>query len=338
MMRRLLAGLMVLALAVTGLWASTPVMAADWPNRPITVLVGFGAGGFTDLLARSVANEMSKELGVNISVVNQPGASGGIAASNVLRARRDGNTWWGIADAIRMQAVMGYHPTTYRDWITFITATFEGVVSVRADSPYETFEQLLTDVRQRPGEITFGASSPGTTWHISMEIMRQYGNFDYQFVPYPGSHPAQVAAMSGEVDAVLTGLGEQIDLIRSGQLRPLAVFAKEPATIESVGQVPAITDFMPELEPYLPFSAWVGLAIPADTPADIVARMTEAYEKAVATDAVRSFTEQNYGNLVGLTGDDAAQWVEKDTSVVSWLLWELGLATHSPETYNIPRP
>lgn len=313
-------------------------VTAGWPERPITVVVGFAAGGVTDLFARVVANEMARELGVNISVVNTPGASGGVAADSVLRSRRDGYTWWGMADALRGLAVMGYHRTTYQDWIPFITASFTGVISVRADSSYSSFEELLKAVRARPDTVTFSASSPGTTWHIGMEILRKYGNVNYRFVPYQGSHPSQVAAMAGEVEAVFTAVGEQAELLRSRRLRPLAVYAKEPMELPGWGTVAPITRFIAELEPYLPFTAWVGLFVPLGVPEEVVESVTRAYAKAVQSPAVVEFARTNYGALLGLTGDKAVEWVERDTRRVSWLLWDLGIAKHSPEAFGIARP
>lgn len=334
---RFIVALSILML-VMSLMGSTSISAKSWPTRPITVVVGFGAGGFTDLFTRMIASGLSKDLGVAVSVVNMPGGTGGIAAQYVRQAAHDGYTIWAMSDALRLQAVMEYHDTTVRDWIPMVTASFAGVASVRADSHYKSFADVVKAAKERPDQITASASSPGTTWHTELEIIRKYTGLKFKFVPYSGSYPAQVAAMVGEVEIVLTGIGEQAELLRAKKLRPLAVFDDRPYEFPGVGTIPPITDYLPSLKAVMPFGAWVGLCLPADTPKHIVEIIEAAYEKAVASESVKEFAATNHCKLLGMTGSEAVKFIEKDTSLVSWLLYDLGLAKKSPEVFGIPKP
>jgi tripartite-type tricarboxylate transporter receptor subunit TctC len=310
--------------------------AKGFPSRPITVVVGFGAGGFTDLFGRLAANEMSKDLGVAVSVVNMPGGTGGIAAEYVRNAAHDGHTIWAFSDALRLQAVMGYHPTTVKEWVPMVTASFAGAVSVRADSPHKTFADVVKAAKS--GKVTASASSPGTTWQTELDIITKYTGVNFKYIPYAGSHPSQVAAMAGEVDIVLTGIGEQAELIRAKKLRPLAVFDNETYDFPGYGKIPPITDYLPNLNPAMPFGAWVGLAVPANTPKDVVETLQAAYQKAVASSTIKEFAATNHCKLLGLTGAKAVSYVSKDTSLVSWLLQDLGTAKSSPTQFGIAKP
>lgn len=307
-------------------------------TRPINVVVGYGAGGFTDLVNRKLAEGMSKELGVPISVVNMPGGSGGIAAEHVYQAPHDGQLILGVADSLRIQAVMGFHPTTvFETWQPFIAVEADGVISVGKNSPYKSFQDIIDVLSSKPESLTLAASSTGTTWHIQSKILERDSGLRFNFVPYPGSHPAQVAAVAGEVDVVLTGLGEQIDLIRAGELVPLAAFKDKPFDIEGYGEIPALTQFIPGVN--IAVSSWMGMAVPKDIPPKRMIIIEEAFLKTVNSEAFKDFVINDLvATPLDMNASKSLEFVKEQTSVVSWLLWELGMATKSPEEFNIPKP
>jgi tripartite-type tricarboxylate transporter receptor subunit TctC len=330
----------VLVLMLTGLFVASLAVAQNYPTQPVTFVVGFGAGGGTDLTGRGLAQAMGEYWGVTTTVINVTGGSGGIAAEQVFTAPRDGHTILVYPEIIAAQAVMDFHPTTaFEDWQHFTAAGFNGVISVRAESPYQTIEELFDHVRSNPNAVSLGASSAGTIWHIQSELTRDVAGLHFRFIPYQGSAPAQVAAVSGEVDVVWTSIGEQRDLLRSGQLRPLAVFTSEPIEITDVGTVPAITTAVPELEDYLPFSSFIGLAVPRDMPEEIQAAIEEAYLVAVESESFRALIEdQLNGTVLGYDRARSDEFVRRNTSVIAWLLYDLELAEISPEQFGIPRP
>ena len=330
----------VVWLVLTGLLVASAAVAQSYPSQPVTFVVGFGAGGGTDLTGRGLAQAMGEYWGVTTTVINVTGGSGGIAAEQVITAARNGYTILVSPEIMAAQAVMGFHPTTaFEHWQHFTAAGFNGVISVRPDSPFQTIAQLFDHVRANPNTVTLGASSAGTIWHIQSELTRDVADINFRFVPYQGSAPAQVAAVSGEIDVVWTSIGEQRDLLRSGQLRPLAVFTSEPVDIPGVGVVPAVTSAVPELEDFLPFSSFIGLAVPRDMPEEIQAAIEEAYLAAVASEAFRDLIEgQLTGSVLGFDRVESDEFVWRNTSVIAWLLYDLDLADNSPEQFGIPRP
>lgn len=311
---------------------------ADWPSRPIELVVFSSAGGGTDLAARILAAALEPELGVPIRVSNMTGGRGGAAAQYVFGGGRDAYRWLGASETVLSLAVRGAHPTTSKDWVYFIFAGSPGVISTSANSPYRTFDELLAAVRRREGELTIASSGPGSIWHIRTEILRRHGRFQVRYIPYPGSSESQVAVLAGEVDLVHTALAEQVNYIRGGQLRPLGMVETEPVELDGVGLIPAVTDWLPELEEHLPLPQWLGFMVPAETPEETVAALTRAYHRALESEAVRQFLENTGNRLYGLSGPEAAVMARRLEGIFSWLLYDLGLAQHSPERFGIDRP
>jgi hypothetical protein len=303
-------------------------------------VVGFGAGGGTDLTGRGLAQAMGEYWGVTTTVINVTGGSGSIAAEQVINAPRDGYTILVSPEIIAAQAVMDFHPTTaFTDWQHFTAAGFNGVISVRPDSPYQTIEELFDHVRSNPNTVTLGASSPGTIWHIQSELTRDVADINFRFIPYQGSAPAQVAAVSGEIDVVWTSIGEQRDLLRSGQLRPLAVFTSEAIDITDVGPVPPVTGAVPELEP-LP--ALLQLHRPRRAPRHARGDPGRHRGGLPGRRRVRELPHliegQLNGTVIGYDRAESDEFVRRNTSVIAWLLFDLDLASKSPEQFGIPRP
>jgi len=327
---------LVILLLISLLVLST-ALSVDWPRRQITIVVYSAAGGATDLSNRAIAEAIKKYLGVDVIVVNMPGAMGGTATSYVWNAPHDGYLWFGTSEGFLGQCVLGAHHTTARDWEFFMIGGTPGIISVKKDSPYKTFQDLLDDVKKRPGEVTVATSIPGCIWNIQYLTLKKYGGYDLKYVPYPGSHPSQVACLAGEVDVVWTGLGEQAEYLKAGQLRPLAVYDTKP--LEFAGMtIPPITDFVPELAKVMPIKQFVGFALPADTPKEILDKITEAFKKAMKEKPVLDYGKNRYSELYGYYGEKAKQFAMKEQSLFAWLLWEEGIAKISPEKFNIPKP
>ncbi len=313
--------------------------AGEWPGRKtINVAVFASPGGSTDLANRTMANVMERELGATISVLNIPGAQGGSAANHVWNARRDGHTWFGMSEGALAMPVFGAHSTTSRDWHYFLICGTPGILSVPADSPYHTLEELIAAIRDRPNQIRMASAFPGTVWHEQYLVMSKAAGLQVRWISYPGSHPSQVAALSGEVDVVLTGLGEQVELLRSGHLRPLAVMETEPRRYEGIGELPPISGPLPELKDHFPLRQYIGFALPADTPAEILETIEGAFKRAMDSDEIRQFGEASHSELFGYSGEEASALFAERESRLTWLLYDEQLARHSPERYGIARP
>ena len=313
-------------------------LAEEWPTKTITIICGSAAGAFTDTSSRAIANEMSKIFGVPVLVTNVPGGGGGIAADNTFRAPNDGYTWTSQGAMMRTFGVMGLHSAGPKDWYCLPTVGYFGAISVLEDSPYKTLTDLVEALKKNPGRITFASSQPSTAWRINMEILQKATGLRARYVPFPGSAPSQVALLSRDVEFILTGLGEQAELLKGKRIRSLAVFHDKPANLEGYGEIPPVTKFLPELKSSLPFPAWASISTRADVPKPILRKFDEALLKAEQSSAVREWCEKFISFPMGVAGDEAQKMFLHQASVESWLLYEVGVAKRNPAEFGIPKP
>lgn len=309
---------------------------ADWPVRNVNLVIYSSAGGATDLANRALAEGMKEALGVDVIPSNMPGAMGGTATNYVWNQRHNGNVLAGISEGALAHSVLGLHTKTAKDWHYFMVGGTPGIVSVRADSPFQTFADLLDAIQTAEQPYTIATSVPGSVWNIQWLNAKAQG-FETRFIPYKGSFPSQTAALSGEVDLVWTGLGEQAEFLKSGDLRPLAVFSDQ--ALDFQGQtIPPITDFLAELKTVMPIEQFVGFAVPVDTPEPVLAKLTDSFNVAMQSEAVRQFGDAKYTSLTGLTGEAAQQAALRQERTVAWTLWEENIATVAPDSLGIEKP
>jgi tripartite-type tricarboxylate transporter receptor subunit TctC len=235
-------------------------------------------------------------------------------------------------------SVLGAHSTSARDWRYFLVGGTKGILSVPAASPYGSAEELIMAAQSNPDQLRIASSIQGAVWHIQYLALSRAGDLQLRWISYPGSHPSQLAALTGEVDIVLTGLGEQVELLRGGQLRPLAVIDTEALEVEGVGRIPPITDAVPSVASLLPIRQFVGFSLPADTPPETLELVEAAFQRVMQSEEVLTFIRQSHSQALGLSGDEAQQLVEDQEKFFTWTLYDEGLATLSPEEFGIERP
>lgn len=334
---RVLVLILCMALLLTCLTACG--QKKEFPNNPITIMVGFAAGGSVDLLNRAIAVPMEKELGVKVNVSNVQGANSGTAALEVLGKDHDGYNWFGTANGVASLASMGAAETTVSDWTFFMIGGTTGVISVRADSPYTTIEELLDGIREKDGQFMMGAASAGTPWHVQAIMLGDFAEAPFTFVPYGGSNPSILACLNNEVDAVLTGLSEQAEFLEAGKLRPLAMIDMNTVDVPGYGPIPSIVETVPEMADVIPNLVQFNcFALPADTDQAILDKITAAFKTAMQSDEVLSFCEENYITPTGICGEEADAVAKQMESIYSWALYDLGVAPNSPEQYGIAKP
>ena len=312
-----------------------------WPTQDITVVVPYPPGGGTDLTVRALADEMSKALKVNVSVVNMPGASGSVGTINVWNKPHDGYT---IAAngflAFTSYPVMGYTDKTYKDWHLWVATFSPNAIVVKGEGgKYADMNALLADMKAKPGQVTFGTAGVGTGGYMGSEMSKAARRED-DAVP-EGRDPAWlyaiVAGLSGEVDVVPQLLMEMVDHIRAGKLKAAAVLMDQPFKLQGAADLPAISQYVPEIKPYLPMGESFGIMVPKDTPPHVVKAIDDAFKIAVKSETLKKFTEQKGSLILALSGDEAQAHVAKLASIVSWTLFDAGTAKTSPEKFGIPR-
>jgi tripartite-type tricarboxylate transporter receptor subunit TctC len=184
----------VIGAGVAGFVATAPniitssrAFAAGWPERPITVVVMYGAGGGTDTIIRTLAAEMAKSTGWEINVINKPGAVGGVATRFVLNKPDDGYWWLGAANYNKFVRIMGHSDSkAWEDWQYFQAANSIASWSVRTDSPYKTFEDVIAAAKANPGKISISTSGTGGLWQELALIVSEAAGVKLKFVPYKG--------------------------------------------------------------------------------------------------------------------------------------------------------
>lgn len=273
--------------------STATAFAQEWkPDRPINLIVPWGAGGSTDQVTRVTAPILAEALGVEVVVVNQPGASGAIGTQEVLNAARDGYTW--TANAIANNAtyhVSGLLPDTdIDDWHIYLSVANVPVVSVPADSEFEDFGQLLEALKTRGAEITVataGVTSSGGTAIAALSGAAD--GFDYNMITYDGGGPAAIATAAGEAMATTQLAVEQTELIRGGRLKALAVLSDKPLELDGVEPIPPITNWLPDME-LAP--DYFGIFIPTGVPDEVVSTMDKIWaEQVVNSEALKTYAE-----------------------------------------------
>lgn len=310
-----------------------------FPVRDITNVVVWAAGGGTDVCNRIVSGEMSKLFKVNINVINKPGGVGGSIGMNDVYSRpHDGYTWAGVSESCVTAGVQGGWDKRMYVWDYFIVGGSPDVLSVTPNAPYKDLKELIEAAKAKPGSIRAGASASGSIHHLNLLALEKGSGSKFNYIPYPGSAPAQTAAMTGEVAVVVTSVAEQQQLIRAGKLRPLAMLTPQPFTMKDIGTIPSSFGPYPGLSKYLPIMQAIGFAVPAKVPENVKEIIAETFKKVIASDTLKSWAEQNYYTLSGKTGKEAKDEFEKLESLFAWTLWELGAAKVNPESLKIPKP
>jgi tripartite-type tricarboxylate transporter receptor subunit TctC len=259
--------------------ASPHAWAQGYPSRPIRLLVGFAAGGITDITARQLAEPLSAALGQPVVVENKAGAGGNIASAELARTTPDGYTLM-LASPGQLvvnpltQKSLGFDPKTPFSLIG-LANTSPFVVVVPSNSPFRTIQELIAYGKQNPGKLNFGSPGMGTTMHIGGEMFNAYTDMAALHIPYKGGSQATTDLVAGRVNFMVDSLGAVSTQLDAGQLRVLAVTT--PSRMTRFPDQPAMNELIPDFE----LSSWLGVVGPPKLPADIVAALSGALNKAV---------------------------------------------------------
>ena len=288
--KTLLASTAVLLTAIAG-----PAFA-EYPEKPITIIVPWAAGGGTDATARTIAKAMEEELGETINVVNRTGGSGVVGHSAIANANPDGYTLGLVTGEINMMHWQGLTDLTYRDYtpIAQINYDYAGV-QVATDGPFGDLEDLVQTVRDKP-KGTFNASGTGQggVWHLAFAgfLMDQGMEPDrVTWIPSQGAAPAMTELAAGGIDIVPSSVPEGRSMIESGRAKSLGVMA--PERIDSFPDVPTVQE---AIGSDYQIGEWRGIAGPKDMDPEIVATLEDALEAAYNSDTYQGFmAKQGFG-------------------------------------------
>ena len=280
--RRLLqaTGLLASSIAVPALFAQS-----TWPSRPIRFVVPFAPGGTSEIVARAIAAELSKQLGQNDFVENKPGGAGVVAMADVAKSAPDGHTI--ILGHVGTLAVNPYMLASQpydvnKDFVPVtLLAKVPNIFVIHPDVPATNFKEFIAYAKKNPGQLNYGSAGNASAGHLAMEYLKLVAGIVMTHIPYRGTGPQLVDLLSGRTQASSAGLPALIAHIKSGKLRAIAVGT--PQRITQLPDVPTVAEMgFANFET----SQWYGIIAPAGTPADVVKRLQEESLKAIHSSAV----------------------------------------------------
>lgn len=328
-----------LALAA-GLITLAAGASAEYPERDIHATIPWGAGGLTDLVARTLIPHAEDELGVSIVPHNRPGGGAVIGVNYVRQQRPNGyNILVGTQDTT-LYPVLGMADFAYEEF-TPINVIGQGlvVIAVHPNSPYESLEDLIDAVEANPGSLRMGDVGAGATPHITHTILDSVTDFDFDVrkVTFGGDGPGITSLMGEHIDFMPLSLPPTVEYLKAGRLRGLAILADE--RIDLLPDIPAITEALPEAQAYMPWGSFQGIFVHKDTPEEIKARLADAFEIAVGSEEFTERYNNDFGGVaLNLRDGDAQDYIDRWQAVTSWLLEDTGAAQVSPEALGIERP
>ena len=287
---------------------------AAWPERPITVVVMYGAGGGTDTVIRTITAEMAKSTGWTINVINKPGAVGGVATKYVLKKPADGYTWLGAANFNKFVRVMGHsNSKAWEDWQYFKAANSLGSWSVRKDSPFKNMDDILIAAKKNPGKVSISTSGSGGLWQELAATVAVAAGITLKYVPYKGGKKATLAGLQGETDIAGGGVHEHIDLIRAGKLRHIQQTGSVDIIDAKAGTLTSVGKLVPGVKASLPLGGIYNLAIRRGAPKDVLAKVLKAFTAAATSDTFKAVAKKKYFTIdvqSGATADRSAALME----------------------------
>lgn len=331
-MKRIFQAFIAAALLV---FAATCSFAA-YPEKNINGYIQWGAGGGLDGVARSITPLAESHLGRTVVLQNRTGATGAIATTFVTTQAGDGYSLLYAAENPAIYRVLDLSPLSFNDFEPIIIPV-EGtvVICVNPDTPYQTIQDLV-EASTKDAKIRMANSGTGGLPYVAAAMMKTIHGSKFNFIQFDGDGPGATAVMGGHADVMPLALSTSVEYIRGNRLRGLAVLRTE--RVPQLPDVPAITEIYPEYAKYLPWGPFYGVFVKKDTPADVVAKLTDSFLKAANDSRFQEYVSAVGGVGINLTGDAAKEYLKKFEATASWLVYDAGGAKKSPEEFGIPRP
>ncbi len=265
--------------------AASPALAQSWPAKPIRFIVPYPPGGGTDIVVRLIAPKLSESLGQSVLVENKPGASTIIGSEILAKAAPDGYTIGMITDShvvnptffpkLPYNSLADFAPISQLVFVPFVLIAHPSL-------QVKSVKELIAAAKARPGKINYASIGNGTPHYLAMEWVKSLAGIDMVHVPYKGVAPAVADVVAGQVDVMFTGMSTGLPHVKSGKVLGLAV--SSPKRQASAPDIPTVSE---SGLPGFDFLTWYGLAAPAGTPREIVARLSREMAQALGQPDVR---------------------------------------------------
>jgi tripartite-type tricarboxylate transporter receptor subunit TctC len=278
----------VLGLVLALVCTLAPATADDYPSKPVRIIVPYGAGGIADFTIRLVADNLSKHLGQQFFIDNRPGAGGIVGMQAAKQALPDGYTLVMIGGGLTIAKAL-FRTLPYdieHDFVPISTTAFYGlIIAAKAGSRYKTVKDLIADAKARPGQLNFGTISAGSGQNLAAELFRTEAGINVTIIPYKTTPDLANAVLRGDVDVAFEYFIGFQPLIENKQMSVLATTGKERA-----GNLPDVPTAAESGLPGYEVTSWNGLAAPAGTPKEVVAKLNDAVGDALGSAEVQKFS------------------------------------------------
>ncbi|VIO80837.1 Bug family tripartite tricarboxylate transporter substrate binding protein [Bradyrhizobium ivorense] len=306
--RRHLVGLAVIAAPAI---LSSRARAADWPAKPVRIVVPFTPGGSTDITARLVGNRLQEVWGQTIVIENKPGAGGNIAADLVAHSAADGYTIFivgpGMATNPFLYPSLSYDPVNDFAPVTMLI-TQPNLMCVPNSSPATSVKAFIAHCNDNRGKVTYASSGNGTTLHLSGELFKRLANVEMTHIPYRGGAPAINDLIPGRVDVIFDNMPTILSHVQAGHVRALAVTTRQRVAV--VGEIPTLDESgVPGFDVF----SWFAFFVPAKTPPEVIAKINADTNAALVHPPVKTRFEQLGANPKGSTPAELAAFLKSET-------------------------
>jgi len=301
-----------------------PAQAA-YPERPITLIVPWGAGGGTDATARIIGSLLEKELGQPVNVVNRTGGNGVVGHAAIASAAKDGYTIGMATVEIGMMHWQGLTELTSKDYTPIALMNYDpAAVQVRSDAPYNSLKDLLDAIKAQPGKFKASGTGQGGIWHLALAGLLNELKMDpasVAWVPSNGAAPGLQDLMAGGVEIVPCSLPEARSVIEAGRVKSLATFGEEPnPALPNVPTLKSVIGISYEI------GAWRGIVGPKDLPKDVADRLVQAMDKIYKSEDYKSFMTQRGFGMQYAAGEQFGSFMADADGKLGTVMKAVGIA------------
>ena len=315
---------LVTGVTIASAFASPPAQAADYPTRPIRMVIPFPPGGGTDVLSRLVAQKLTDTKQWNIVPDNRGGAGGTLGITEAVRAKPDGYEMVmgqkdNLAVAPWLYKGLTWNPT--KDLVAVSHVAYAPVlIATSAKSPYKSLADVVAAAKAKPDGVTYGSPGSGTTIHLAGDLFQKAAKVQIRHVPYKGSSPAIMDALSGNIDLIVSSIPSAMGQIKSGALRPLAVTSAKRSS--SLPDVPTVAE---SGYPGFDVSTWYGVFMPAKADKAAVKTMHDAINAVLAQPETKKAIQEQGAEPLAMSQAEFSALMAKDYKAWEKIVHDAGL-------------
>jgi len=288
-----------------------------FPEKPITMIVPWSAGGGTDLIFRKLSDVMSKDIGQPIVVMNVEGGGGQVGFQQINASAADGYTVGVITNSMLLQKITQGTKLGAQDFTVLSMVNYDAAaLTVNAESPYNSVAEFVEAAKANPGKLRVGNSGAKAIWHITAMLMEKETGIQVTHVPYEGANPAAVAVAGGHIEAVTVSAGEVKGLVEGGKLKMLGLMSDERS--KTFPDVPTFKEEGIDLQ----FGVWRALVAPKGIPADVVAKLEASVQKAVEGEDFKKFMADNEFGIYFKPAAEAQEFITNEETTLKDVIGE----------------